>query len=81
MNSKYLTPADFVYVYEPGIGQTYQNAAYVITVQNLWVSGEQRYYAHHKGQCLAWGLKDFASAVEACARFESARREPKGGSA
>jgi hypothetical protein len=67
-----LTARDFVYVYEPGIGQTYQNCAYMITV------GRASYACNYRGQCFSWGLEDFLSAIEACAKHDAARRNQEG---
>jgi hypothetical protein len=63
-----LTARDFVYVYEPGIGQTYQNGPYLIGV------GRTTYSCNFSGQCFSWGLEDFLSAVEACAKHNAVRR-------
>jgi hypothetical protein len=68
MKQTKLTARDFTYVYEPGIGQTYQNGPYLITV------GHSTYSCHYQGQCLTWGCGDFLSAIEACARHDQARR-------
>jgi hypothetical protein len=64
-----LTARDFVYVYEPGIGQTYQNGPYMIIV------GARSYYAaNYQGRTIAYNLRDFLSAVDACAKHDAARR-------
>jgi hypothetical protein len=64
-----LTARDFTYVYEPGIGQTYQNGPYVIIV------GARSYYAaNYQGRTIAYNLRDFLSAIEACAKHDAARR-------
>jgi hypothetical protein len=64
-----LTARDFVYVYEPGIGQTYQNGPYMIIV------GARSYYAaNYQGRTIAYNLRDFLSAIEACAKHDAARR-------
>jgi hypothetical protein len=63
-----LTARDFVYVYEPGIGQTYQNGPYLILV------GRNSYCATYKGQTFSWGLEFFNEAVRVCARHDEARR-------
>jgi hypothetical protein len=67
-NSNKLTARDFVYVYEPGIGQTYQNCAYVILV------GRNSYCCTYKGQTFTWGLDYFNEAVRACAKHDEKRR-------
>jgi hypothetical protein len=64
-----LQPRDFTYVYESGIGQCYLNGPYVIIV------GSRSYYAaNYQGRTIAYNLRDFLSAVEACAKHEAARR-------
>jgi hypothetical protein len=68
MTSKKLTARDFVYVYELGVGQTYQNGPYLIGV------GRNTYSCNYRGQCFSWGLEDFLSAVEACAKHDATRR-------
>jgi hypothetical protein len=67
--SNKLTSRDFVYVYEPGIGTTYQNGPYLILV------GRQSYACTYKGRTFTWGLEYFSQAVEACAKFEARRRQ------
>jgi hypothetical protein len=57
-----LTARDFTLVYEPGIGQSYQNGPYTILM------GRESYAVTYKGQTIKWGLTDFLSAVEACAK-------------
>jgi hypothetical protein len=68
MKPSKLTARDFVYVYEPGIGQTYQNGPYLIGV------GRSTYSCNYQGQCFSWGLEYFNEAVRACARHDEARR-------
>jgi hypothetical protein len=63
-----LTARDFTYVYEPGIGQSYQNGPYLIGV------GRDTYSCNYQGRCFQWGLTDFLSAIEACAKHDAARR-------
>jgi len=63
--SNKLTARDFTYRYEPGIGQTYQNGPYLITV------GRATYACNYKGRCFSWGHEDFLSAIEACAKHET----------
>jgi hypothetical protein len=63
-----LTAHDFVYRYEAGLGQFYQNGPYLILV------GCNSYCATYRGQTFRWGLSDFLSAIEACAKHEAARR-------
>jgi hypothetical protein len=67
-----LTARDFTYVYEPGIGQTYQNGPYTIIVGNL------TYAVTYKGQTIKWAIPDFLSAIEACAKHDAARRNQEG---
>ena len=68
LQSAKLTARDFAYVYEPGIGQTYQNGPYLITV------GRSSYAANYRGQCFSWDL-DFLSAIDACARHQAHRNQ------
>jgi hypothetical protein len=65
--SNKLTARDFTYVYEVGIGQTYQNGPYLI------LAGSNSYAATYKGQTFSCGLEFFNEAVEACASFEARR--------
>jgi hypothetical protein len=67
-----LQPGDFLYVYEPGIGQTYQNGSYTILV------GRESYAVSFQGKTLNYSLRDFLSAIEACARHEWVRRSQEG---
>jgi hypothetical protein len=56
-----------VYVYEPGLGQTYQNGPYMI------LAGRNSYAATYRGQTFTWGLYFFNEAVQACARHDRDR--------
>jgi hypothetical protein len=68
-----LTARDFVYVNDEVLGQTYQNGPYTILV------GGRSYYAvTYKGRTIAYNLRDFLSAIEACAKHDAARRTPEG---
>lgn len=69
-NSK-LSARDFLYVYEPGIGQAYQNGAYLITLS--YGPFTHAYTAHYRDQKIGW-YEDFLSAVDACARHEALRK-------
>jgi hypothetical protein len=71
MKPSKLTARDFVYVYEPGIGQTYQNGPYLIGV------GRSTYSCNYQGQCFSWGLEYFTEAIGACARHDEARCNQK----
>jgi hypothetical protein len=62
-----LTFQDFVYVYEPGEGQTYQCGRY--TVRPQLVGYSNFYSALFRGQLLG-GSESFLGAVEICARHE-----------
>jgi hypothetical protein len=66
-----LTARDFVYVYEPGIGQTYQNGPYLIRPLPYGYSQGYRVYYQH-GPMLTM-TETFLSAIEACARHDEAR--------
>jgi|SRR5882762_2636504 len=57
-----LATHDFVYRYEAGLGQFYENGSYRILV------GRDSYAVTFQGKTLGYGLRDFLSAVEACAR-------------
>jgi hypothetical protein len=63
-----LTARDFTYVYEPGIGRTYQNGPYLILCER------ESYSVAYKGQTFSWDLTDFLSAIEHCQRHDAARR-------
>src|SRR5262245_45953338 len=65
---QFLSTRDFVYVYEPGVGRTYQCGAYVILV------GDKSYACAYKGQTFSWYLEDFLSAVDCCSQFEDRGR-------
>jgi len=67
-----LTARDFAYVYEPGIGETYQNGPYTI------LCGRESYAVTYKGRTIDYNLRDFLSAVEACAAHEWVRRNQEG---
>lgn len=67
-----LSARDFVYVYEPGIGQTYQNCSYLITVpRTAWPFST--YVCSYRGQRFT-EAEGFLSAVDACAKFEEQRQ-------
>jgi hypothetical protein len=68
--SNKLTALDFAYVYEPGIGQTYQNGPYMILVGR----NSRSYAVTYKGQTFSWGLDYFNEAVRACAKHDAQRR-------
>jgi hypothetical protein len=64
-----LTPRDFVYVNDDVLGPSYQNGPYVILV------GSRSYYAvTYKGKTIDYNLRDFLSAIEACAAHDWVRR-------
>ena len=64
-----LSPRDFVYVNDEVIGRSYQNGPYAILV------GARSYYAvTYQGQTIAYNLRCFPAAVQACARYEISRR-------
>jgi hypothetical protein len=65
-----LTSSDFVYVYEPGIGQTYQNCAYTIAPLQHGYSNSYRVF--YQGQLLT-GTDTYLAAVEVCARHDAKR--------
>jgi len=62
-----LTARDFVYRYEAGLGQFYENGSYRI------LAGRDSYCATYRGQTFSWGLEFFNEAIEACARHEARR--------
>jgi hypothetical protein len=66
-----LTARDFVYRYEAGLGQFYENGPYLILV------GRNSYCATYRGQTFSWGLEDFLSAVETCARHDTEQRRDR----
>jgi hypothetical protein len=66
-----LTARDFVYVYEPGIGQSYQNGPYLIRVEHTPLCSS--YTVTYRDQRLSWH-QDFLSAVAACQRHEAQRK-------
>jgi hypothetical protein len=66
-----LSARDFVYVYEPGIGQSYQNGPYLISVGHTPLCSS--YTVTYQNQRLSWH-QDFLSAVAACQRHDAARR-------
>jgi hypothetical protein len=58
-----LGPRDFVYVNDEVIGQSYQNGPYAILV------GSRSYYAvTYQGRTIAYNLRCFPAAIEACAK-------------
>jgi hypothetical protein len=65
-----LSARDFVYVYEPGIGQSYQNGPYLISVGHTPLCSS--YTVTYRDQRLSWH-QDFLSAVAACQRHEATR--------
>jgi hypothetical protein len=68
-----LTARDFVYVNDDGLGPSYQNGPYVILV------GSRSYYAvTYQGKTIDYNLRDFFSAIEACAKHEAVRRSQEG---
>lgn len=76
-NEPLLTPRDFVYVYEPGIGQTYQNGPYLITVPRASYMLGTKYLCAYRGQTFT-DAEDFLGAVEECSQFEEQRRAREG---
>jgi hypothetical protein len=70
-----LTARDFVYVYEPGIGQSYQNGPYLISVGHTPLCSS--YTVTYRGQRLGWHM-DFLSAVRACRQHDAVRRAQEG---
>jgi hypothetical protein len=62
-----LTARDFAYVCDEFLGETYQCGSYLIGV------GRETYACNYQGRCFKWGLADFLSAVETCARHEARR--------
>jgi hypothetical protein len=68
---KPLSAPDFVYVYEPGIGQTYQCGRYLILAPGY---SNKTYRCSYNGQMFSIGNEDFLFAVEACARHEARYR-------
>jgi hypothetical protein len=63
-----LTARDFVPQYEPGVGQTYRNGPYTILV------GRESYAVTYKGRTIDYNLRDFLSAIEACAAHDAVYR-------
>jgi hypothetical protein len=65
-----LTARDFVYVNDEVIGRSYQNGPYAILV------GGRSYYAvTYQGRTIAYNLRCFPAAIEACAKHDTTRRE------
>ena len=67
--SALLTARDFVYVYEPGLGQTYQNGPYMI--RPLPYGYSQGYRVYYRGGPMLTMTETFLSAIDACARHEA----------
>jgi hypothetical protein len=65
--SNKLTARDFTYVNDEVLGQTYRHGSYVIGV------GRETYAITYQGRTIDYDLRDFLSAVEACARHEAKR--------
>jgi hypothetical protein len=60
-----LIARDFVFVNDDVLGPSYQNGPYVILV------GDRSYYAvTYQGKTIDYNLRDFLSAIEACAAHE-----------
>jgi hypothetical protein len=58
---------DFVYVYEPGEGQTYQCGHYTVRAQQI---GYSNFYSALFNSWLLGGSETFLGAVEICGRHE-----------
>ena len=63
-----LNARDFVYQYEPFIGESYQNCAYVIRIVRC---GHSQSYSVYYLDKLLTGAETYLSAIEACARHNA----------